>query len=91
MSFSEFVNEIYTLSLPSAEIQMVLGVVLLIIAIIAILSGIYIIYRLGQLVRKTGFFTNISTAFCQLVILAEAVSSMVNAPIVRVFTCAIKM
>ena len=57
-NFDEIVSSIGSMALPSQEILILLFVLLLGIGIVAVLLGLYVIYRTGTLVRKTSAFSN---------------------------------
>jgi len=57
-SFDEIVSAMGSMALPSQEITILLFALLLGIGIVAVLLGLYTIYRIGNLVRKTSAFSN---------------------------------
>jgi len=59
LTFEQLVSVVSSLALPSVEIQIMIFVVLLVIGLVALLSGLHVFYRIGNLVKKTSGFSNL--------------------------------
>lgn len=59
LTFDQLVSVMSSLALPSVEIQILVFVALLVIGLVAILSGLHVFYRIGNLVKQTTGFSNL--------------------------------
>ena len=58
LSFEQILSVINSMAMPSQEIVIILFILLLAIGIIAVISNLFVVYKIGNLVRKTTAFSN---------------------------------